>query len=269
MLGALLLPLPVHAGGALVVHLHAIHADVALARLRIAGDHGRQRDEASAVFGPALQDGKIEQREVALLDDFLARAGGDFLGKELAHLGQHGQHLDLVEQTLRRLHIHEHLDAIGDLVERIDFKRQTHAPLGAELVDEDFRSGMSLDVFKQQRRAARAVLAARPPLGDAVGDLGDLQDRIDFRLDPLQLSRFIERGDPFPQVAIRQRLASCRCNFRQLTIIEGEEGFHHRDTEEGKVESNGGFPWVLVLRFAVTSSRLAVLESARTCAQYR
>ncbi len=51
------------------------------------------------------------------------------------------------------------------------------------------------------------MLAARPPFRDTIGDLGDLQDGIDFCFDPLQLSGFVERGDPFPQVAICHRPA--------------------------------------------------------------
>ena len=56
-----LLQLPVHAGGALVIDLHAIHADVALAGIRVLRDHARQRDEAPAVQRPALLDGQIQQ----------------------------------------------------------------------------------------------------------------------------------------------------------------------------------------------------------------
>ena len=58
------LALPVHAGGALVVDLHAVHADVALAGFRVAGDDAWQGDEAACILRPALQDGKVEQREV-------------------------------------------------------------------------------------------------------------------------------------------------------------------------------------------------------------
>ena len=193
-----------HAGAALVVHLHAIGAGVTLACLRIFGDHRGQRDEASAVLRPALQDGKIEQREVVALDDFLAGTAGNFLGEKLAHLGQHGQHLDFVEQPLRRLHVHEVLDPIGDLVERVHIERQPHAAFGAELVNQQLGSGMTFDVFEEQRRPAGTMLAARPPFGDPVGDLGDLQDRIGFRLDALQFSRFVQRGDPFSQVVVGQ-----------------------------------------------------------------
>ena len=93
MFGCNLLALPVHAGGGGVINLDAVHADVALACFGIAGDHARQGDEASAILRPALQDGKIKQRKIFFLDDLFARAGGDDFGKELAHIGQHGQHL--------------------------------------------------------------------------------------------------------------------------------------------------------------------------------
>ena len=86
VLGGYFLALPVHASAAPVIDLHAIHAHVALAGLRIARDDARERDEAATVFRPALQDGEIEKRKIIALDDFFAGAGGDGLGKELADL---------------------------------------------------------------------------------------------------------------------------------------------------------------------------------------
>ena len=71
--------------------------------------------------------GKSSKREVVTLDDFLAGAGRNRLGKELAHLGQHGKHFDFVEKSLRRFHVHERADAVGNFVERVDFQRQIHA----------------------------------------------------------------------------------------------------------------------------------------------
>ena len=55
------LQLPMHAGGLVVVNLDAIHADVALAGVRVARDDAGQRDETPAVQRPAFQDGQIEQ----------------------------------------------------------------------------------------------------------------------------------------------------------------------------------------------------------------
>ena len=56
------LELPVHAGGAVVVNLDAIHADVALAGVGVFGDDAGQGDEAAAVERPAFEDGEIEKR---------------------------------------------------------------------------------------------------------------------------------------------------------------------------------------------------------------
>ena len=121
------LPLPVHASRALVIDLHAIHTDVALACLWIARDHARKRDEPSCIFWPALQDGKIEQRKIIALDHFFTRAGCDGLGKKLAHLREQRQHFHFVQKALRRFHVHEGAYAIGDFVEAIYFEREPHA----------------------------------------------------------------------------------------------------------------------------------------------
>ena len=86
-------------------------------------------------------------------NDFLARSGWNRPRKKLAHFGQHGEHFDFVEEALRRFHVHELTDSISDFIERLDLKRHTHPPLGAELIDEDRRL-VSLGVFKQKSRAA-------------------------------------------------------------------------------------------------------------------
>ena len=56
-----LLQLPMHPGGALVIDLHPIHANVALARIGVLRHHAGQRDKAAAVQGPALLDGQVQQ----------------------------------------------------------------------------------------------------------------------------------------------------------------------------------------------------------------
>ena len=154
MFGAYFLALPVHAGGVVVVDLHAIHADVALAGFGVAGDHAGQGDEAAGVFWPALEDGKFIEREVVAANDFLARAGGNGLRKELSHLGEHGEHFYFVEEALRGLYVHELADAVGDFVELVDFEGEIHAAGGAELIDEDLGAGMAFDVLEEQSGAA-------------------------------------------------------------------------------------------------------------------
>ena len=64
MFGAVFLRLPVHAGGAFVIHLHAVDADVALPCFRIAREDQRPGDESPRILRPALQDRKFMKREI-------------------------------------------------------------------------------------------------------------------------------------------------------------------------------------------------------------
>src|ERR1043166_3647411 len=58
---AAFLELPMHAGGALVVNLHSIHPDVALAGVGVARDDTGQSDKASAIQGPAFLYRKVQE----------------------------------------------------------------------------------------------------------------------------------------------------------------------------------------------------------------
>ena len=83
MFRSVLLRLPVHAGRALVIYLHTIHAHVALARFGIFCEHQREGDKSAAILRPAFENGKFQQVYVrALANYFLARAGLNGLGKK-------------------------------------------------------------------------------------------------------------------------------------------------------------------------------------------
>src|SRR5262249_41664211 len=112
-----LLALPMHAGGALVINLHAIHADISLPCSWITRDYTRQGNKASTILRPAFQDGKIEEREVVFLDYLFASTCRYRLGKEFPHIGQHRKHLQFPQEALRRLHVQQLPDAFSDLVE--------------------------------------------------------------------------------------------------------------------------------------------------------
>src|SRR5690349_18918663 len=114
MLSCYFLSLPVHSGSAFVVDLHPIHADVALACSRIAGDDARECYEASAVLWPALQYGKVEERELVTLDDIFTWTSRNCFGKEFAYFREHGQHLQFFQKTLGRLQVEQLADASGD-----------------------------------------------------------------------------------------------------------------------------------------------------------
>ena len=96
VLGGYLLALGVEAGGALVINLQTITAHVALAGLGVACDYARQGDKAACVLRPALQDGKVIEREIVFADYFFAGARGNGLGKKLSHLGQLRKHFYFV-----------------------------------------------------------------------------------------------------------------------------------------------------------------------------
>ena len=195
MLGADFLALPVHAGRPLVINLHAIHAHVALAGLGIAGHYTWEGDETSPIVRPALQYGEIEQRKVIALDDFLAGAGLNRLGKELSHFRQHGKHFYFVEKALRRFDVHEVANAIGDFVECVHFKREVHAQGRTELVDQYLRSRVTLNVLEKQRRAAGIALLIAA-FGNAIRDFRDFEDGVNFGADLFQFTSTVEGCDP-------------------------------------------------------------------------
>jgi len=182
--GSYFLSLPVHACGVLVVDLHSVHAYVALAGFGITRYYARERDEAAGIFRPALDDRKIIQREVVTTNDFFARSAGNCFRKELPHLRQHWEHLYFVKEALRGFYVDELADAVGDFVEFVDLEREIHAACRTELVDEDLCAGMAFDVLEKQRGAAgrgcRASIISSRHLADAVGDLGDLENGVDF-----------------------------------------------------------------------------------------
>src|SRR5580698_1205391 len=207
MFGRDFLPLPVHAGGALVVNLHPVHAKIALARLRTTRGHAGQSNESSRVLRPALQNRKIEQRKVVALNNFFARSGRHRLRKEFPYLGEQWEHLQFVEKSLRGFYVHEHADAVGDLIERIDAEGEFHARFRTELIDQHLRTGMTFYILKQKRGAAGRTLGVAT-LRDAVGDLGDFKNRVSFGLDALQFAGALQRGYPLAKVVKGQRILS-------------------------------------------------------------
>ncbi len=96
-------------------------------------------------------------------NDFFARrvSGAHRLRERAGQRAQLRQHLELVEQALRRLDIHQARNAVRNLIDPVHAKRQRHAPLAAELVDETLWPGWPFDVLKQQRRSAGRVFVIR------------------------------------------------------------------------------------------------------------
>ena len=96
----------------------------------------------------------------------------------------------------RRLHVEDVAELRRRVVERLDAERQAHAPLGAELVDEE-RVLRALRVLEEERRPAR--------LDDAVGDLGDLEVGVGLDGDAPQLALALEERDPLAEISRRRQ----------------------------------------------------------------
>ena len=81
----------------------------------------------------------------------------------------------------------------------LDFKRQIHAPLAAQHIDQQ-RDARALGPLKQQRRP--------PSAGYPVGDFRDLENRVDFRGDALELAFLFQFPDELAQILVRHVAAS-------------------------------------------------------------
>ncbi len=199
-----LLALPVHAGGALVVHLHAVHARITLAGFGIARNHERQRDELAAIAGPRLQD-RNRSKVHFLATGSTSLQGAPLrsitFGKERADLRQHGEHLQLVHQTGRHLWFQQRFDPTSDDIQRICLERHPHTAFAAELVHQNAGAGMTFDILKQQRWPALVGRAATHFRG-AISDLCHLEVWIDLNANTFQFAAFVQLRNPFAQVAI-------------------------------------------------------------------
>ena len=83
-------------------------------------------------------------------------------------------------------------------IERIDFERQIHAARGAELVDQNLRSGMSFDVFEEQRGAAGPdleLLLTRSAIS-VISRMGSTSV-----LNCFQFAGALQRRDPLSQIS--------------------------------------------------------------------
>jgi hypothetical protein len=144
--------------------------------------------------GAASSGEKVERRVVSLEDDVLRRRAPDRLRARVCDRLELLQAAHLVDEPGGRLHLENVAELLGDAVERRRVEGEAHAPLGSELVDQQ-RVQRALDVLEEKRRAAR--------LDGAVGDLRDLELRIDLGLDANELALALEERDPGAQVGRR------------------------------------------------------------------
>src|SRR5262249_56012887 len=104
------------------------------------------------------------------------------------------QECEVCQKTVGGVDVEELGDGFRNFVEAVNPESHLHAPLRAELVDQHGNTVSALHVLKEQGRPAGAVVRFDRAFGDAVGNLGDLQNRIDFSADSLQLAGAIQGG---------------------------------------------------------------------------
>ena len=66
---------------------------------------------------------------------------------------------------------------------------------------------MALDVLKKKSWASGAIFV-RAGFADAVGDLGDFEDRVSFGTNFAKLAGTVERGDPVAKIGVGQESGS-------------------------------------------------------------
>src|SRR6266568_2002193 len=177
-------------------------------RFRIPREYQRECDEASGILRPAFQNREVKKVDVAsLLYDFLARAGLHALRKKRSKLRELWQHLDLVEESLRRIHLQKSLDALRDFAQLLYFERQRHPPHASKRVDQQ-RMPRPFRLLEEQRRVVswwdrHSCLSAFFAPHDPLYHFRNLQNRVHFRANPPQLPFFLQLLDKLPQVRVR------------------------------------------------------------------
>lgn len=210
VVGPALVAVPVHAGGGLVEHLHAIHAHIAHACLGILRDDKGHGDEGPGVLRPRGEDGEHGEIDVlAGQHDVLATTAGDVLGKDVGHARELGQHLKFLDDAVRFLDLDEFENLLGHVVQAVHLQGLVHALVGPVEVRENWKFAV-LDVGEQKRRP----IAFR----GAVGDFRDLQVGVEglvdasefvFRFKPLQkgLQVLVRHGAILQHAKVHQRQA--------------------------------------------------------------
>ena len=137
VLGGILVEVPVHARGPLVVDLETVHAHVAPTRLGVAGEDQRQGDVAAGVERPALEDRQsLEVDLVAGEHHLLARPLLHYPGLQRRQVLESRQRPQLLPGAAGKIGRDERLHATGQLFIGTHAQGEAHALVAAELVDE-------------------------------------------------------------------------------------------------------------------------------------
>ena len=192
VLGGVLVEMPMHARGLLVVDLETVHAHVAPTRLGVAGEDQRQGDVAAGVEGPALEDGQgLEVDPVAGEHHLLARPLLHYPGLQSRQVLEPRQRLQLLPRAVGKIGGDERLHATGQLIIGTHAQGRTHALVAAELVDEH-GDVVARGMGEEKRRPSG--------LPHPIGHLGDLKHGVDGCVDGGQLAAVAQKSDEVAKV---------------------------------------------------------------------
>ena len=190
--------LEVHPGRPPVEHLHAVRADVAHTGLRIFREYERERNEASAVFRPALENGEGIERPIAP-HDFVARRVFHAFGQQVGQPAGERDQFHRVEDALWHWRREQLVDFARQIVERRDAERQAHALHGPEDV-RHHRHVKASRFFEEERRSAARRFTR------TIGDRSNFEVRVGRLGDPLEELSLVEVREEISQVRV-QRVA--------------------------------------------------------------
>ena len=195
--------------------VHARERDVASAAFRgarLLGGHPAVHGGGIAVERPAFQNGesaKIDFAPIGAFDHVLARAGSNGLRRDPQ---QRRELPDLRDDFTERpwgLRLRERADAGRDRLEAAPVPRtgegRFHSVVGPVEIDRE-REVASFDVLEEQGGPAEPTTpgierfgvdagAGAPGEGEAVGDLGDFQNRTHGGRDSVEFAGGVESGD--------------------------------------------------------------------------
>lgn len=193
---AVLVDLPVHPDGALVMTLEPVEPEVPDPRLGVLGVGEAQVEEGAAVLGPGEERGQLLQVHVVAGEDDLldGRAVGlHLLRRQVRHRAELPEGLADPDEALRQLRLEQAADPVADLGVGLQPECLEQPPVGPEDVHGQGH-GRPLDVLEQQGGPARLV--------HPVDDLADLQIRVDLGLDALEVTLSLQSPEQGAKIVV-------------------------------------------------------------------
>src|SRR5207253_9021237 len=132
---AIVMFMPVHAGGDVVVLLQPIDTDVPGLGFRISSDDGSQRHKGTGILRPALDDWQFVQHGLRGLGYHHFLTGRRSLNhpwRKLPYLQQSREKGEFIDDRLRNLRLEQFSDAKGDVIEAFNFQRLAYPAHGTE-----------------------------------------------------------------------------------------------------------------------------------------